>query len=246
MQAYKGSRDPALLILNLTSRWWCNFTPRPLYSREKPPSTNWTGDWVEPRAGLDALGKRKVSCPHWDSNSRPSRRHPSSYTDYATPIPILLIQTFLWLDSPYWDSASLPRLHNHTQTRHTLGRTPLHKWSARRRDLDLTTHNTRKRDRHPFPRRDSNPQSQQASGHRPTLDRAATGIGIYIDVYDVMNEDPVSLCLRVLSRPVDARKRSTVEVKDRLSWLRFLPTKRTTHRICLKETILTLILRIKT
>ena len=31
----------------------------------------------------------------------------------------------------------------------TLGRTPLHKWSARRRDLYMTTHNTHKR--HPWP-----------------------------------------------------------------------------------------------
>jgi hypothetical protein len=42
----------------------------------------------------------------------------------------------------------------------TLGRTPLDEWSAPRRDLYLTTHNTY--DRHPCPRRDSNPQSQQA------------------------------------------------------------------------------------
>ena len=48
----------------------------------------------------------------------------------------------------------------------TVGRTPLDKWSARRRDLYLTTRNTR--DRYACPRRDSNRQSQQASGHRPT------------------------------------------------------------------------------
>ena len=48
----------------------------------------------------------------------------------------------------------------------TLGRTPLDAWLARRRDLYLTTYNNR--NRHPCPRRDSNPQSQQASGRRPT------------------------------------------------------------------------------
>jgi hypothetical protein len=48
----------------------------------------------------------------------------------------------------------------------TLSRTPLDEWSARRRDLYLTTHNTH--NRHPCPPRDSNPQSQQASGRRPT------------------------------------------------------------------------------
>ena len=40
--------------------------------------------------------------------------------------------------------ASLSRLHYHTQTHTTLGRTPLYEWSARRRDLYLTTHNTHK------------------------------------------------------------------------------------------------------
>ena len=47
---------------------------------------------------------------------------------------------------------------NHTQRRTTVGRTPLDEWSARRRDLYLTTHNTQ-RDKHPCHRRDWNPQS---------------------------------------------------------------------------------------
>jgi hypothetical protein len=47
-----------------------------------------------------------------------------------------------------------------------VGRTPLNEWSARRRDLYLTTHNTH--DKHPCPRWDSNTRSQQASGRRPT------------------------------------------------------------------------------
>jgi len=59
---------------------------------------------------------------------------------------------------------TVPGLLHHT--RHiTVGRTPLDEWSARRRDLYLTTLTT---DKHPWPRWDSNPQSQQASGHRPT------------------------------------------------------------------------------
>jgi len=45
-----------------------------------------------------------------------------------------------------------------------LGRFPPDEWSARGGDLYLTTHNIQKR--HPWPRRDSNPQSQQASGRR--------------------------------------------------------------------------------
>jgi len=53
-------------------------------------------------------------------------------------------------------------------SRHTtLDWTPLDEWSARRRDLYLTKHNTHKRQTHPCQRQDSNPQSQEASGHRP-------------------------------------------------------------------------------
>jgi hypothetical protein len=52
------------------------------------------------------------------------------------------------------------------KTHHTR-RTPLDEWSARRRDLYLTTHNNHKR-QISCPRRDSNPQSQQANGGRPT------------------------------------------------------------------------------
>jgi len=40
---------------------------------------------------------------------------------------------------------------------HTFGRTPLDEGSARHKDLSLTTHNTHKT--HPFPTRDSNPES---------------------------------------------------------------------------------------
>jgi hypothetical protein len=49
----------------------------------------------------------------------------------------------------------------------TLGKTPLDEGPARRRELYLTTHNTHNRQTS-MPRRDSNPQSQQASGRRPT------------------------------------------------------------------------------
>jgi hypothetical protein len=54
--------------------------------------------------------------------------------------------------------------------RATFGRIPLDEWSARRRELYLTTHNTHNRqtDKHPCPGWDSNPQSQQASSRRPT------------------------------------------------------------------------------
>jgi len=60
-------------------------------------------------------------------------------------------------------ASSFLRFLDHTR-RITVGRTSLDEWSARRRDLYLTTHNTH--NRHPCPRWDSNPHSQQASGRR--------------------------------------------------------------------------------
>ena len=54
-----------------------------------------------------------------------------------------------------------------TERRTTVGRTPLGEWSARRRDLYTWQHTTLTTDKHPCPRWDSNPRSQQASGRRP-------------------------------------------------------------------------------
>jgi hypothetical protein len=53
---------------------------------------------------------------------------------------------FLWLNSPQWARASsFTRFLDHTQRRTTVSRTPLNGWSARRRDLYLTTPNTHNR-----------------------------------------------------------------------------------------------------
>jgi len=62
-------------------------------------------------------------------------------------------------------ASSCSRFLDNTQRRATVGRTPLDEWSAHHRDLYLTTLTT---DKHPCPRWDSNLQSQQASGRRPT------------------------------------------------------------------------------
>jgi len=59
-------------------------------------------------------------------------------------------------------------LRNHTRSdKATLGGASLDEGSACHRDLYLTAQ-TLTRDRHPCSRQDSNPQSQQTSGHRPT------------------------------------------------------------------------------
>ena len=53
---------------------------------------------------------------------------------------------FFWRSSPQWARASLfTRFLDHTQRRTTVGRTPLDEWSARRRNLYRTTHNTQNR-----------------------------------------------------------------------------------------------------
>jgi hypothetical protein len=73
------------------------------------------------------------------------------------------ILTFFFRNGSTAPSGPRPHYRGFTITfRHTtFGRTPLHEWSARRRDLYLTSHNTHNR-------QTSNPQSQQASGRRPT------------------------------------------------------------------------------
>ena len=77
-------------------------------------------------------------------------------------------------------ASSFLRFLDHTQRRTTVGRTPVDEWSACRRDLYLTTHNTH-----------NGQTSVPPAGFEPTiwegerpqthaLDRAATGTGISI------------------------------------------------------------------
>jgi len=74
-----------------------------------------------------------------------------------------------WRYSRQWAMASsFTRFLDHTHQRTTISRTPLEEWSARRRDLYMTTHTTLTTDKRPCRRWDSNPQSQQGSGRRPT------------------------------------------------------------------------------
>jgi hypothetical protein len=84
----------------------------------------------------------------------------------------------LWRCDPTWVMASsFLRFLDHTQWRTTVGRTPLDEWSARRRDLYLTTHNTHNRQTS-MPPVEFEPTI--SGGERPqnyTLDRAATGSG---------------------------------------------------------------------
>ena len=85
-----------------------------------------------------------------------------------------VLRFFICCNSPQWARASsFTTFLDHTQRRTTVGRTPLDKWSARCRDIYLTTHNTH--NRHPFPRWHSNPQSKERSAFEP----AATATGSF-------------------------------------------------------------------
>ena len=86
-------------------------------------------------------------------------------------------------------ASSFFRFLDHTERRTTIGRTPLDEWSARRRDLYLTTHNTHNRQTSIPP---VGFEPTISAGERPqtyALDRAATGTGLQIIYYqnDVKN-----------------------------------------------------------
>jgi hypothetical protein len=51
--------DPYFLDLGTSWRWVVSFTSRPLYPRGKAPGTHSIGSWVDPRAGVDDVEKRK-------------------------------------------------------------------------------------------------------------------------------------------------------------------------------------------
>jgi len=93
--------------------------------------------------------------------------------DGSSLFTLLPIYIYIYIYIPLWRCgqtlamvSSLLRFLDQTQRRITVGRTPLEVWSARRRDLYLTTHNSH--NKHPCPRWDSNSRSQQASGRRQT------------------------------------------------------------------------------
>jgi hypothetical protein len=65
-----------------------SFTHRPLYPRETAPSTHWIGGWVGPRAGLDAVVKRKIPSPCGEWNPGRSAR---SLVTILTELPRLTL-----------------------------------------------------------------------------------------------------------------------------------------------------------
>ena len=94
------------------------------------------------------------SCGSWvgqsglDTGVPPSTTSFSSQFHYigATCLIIYIYFFSLWrCDAMRVMVSSFLRFLDHTQRRTSVGRTPLDEWSARRRDLYLTTHNTHNR-----------------------------------------------------------------------------------------------------
>ena len=83
-----------------------------------------------------------------------------------------------WRDGPQWARASsFTRFLYHTRRRTTVGSTPLDEWSARRKDLYLTTHNTHNRQT-TMPLVGFEPTSSPGERLQTYVsDRAATGTG---------------------------------------------------------------------
>jgi len=101
------------------------------------------------------------------------------YADWSTGFREKFVCLFVcfWRDSPQWAMASFTRFLDHTR-RTTVGRTPLDKWSARCRDLYLTTYNSRNRQTSMPP---VGFEPTISAGKRPQTyvsERAATGTGI--------------------------------------------------------------------
>ena len=97
---------------------------------------------------------------------------------------IIYIFFFLWRCDPTRIMASsFTRFLDYTQRRTTVGRTAPDEWSARRRDLYLTTHNTHNR-QISMPLVGFEPTI--SAGERPqtyALDHAATETGMYYILY---------------------------------------------------------------
>ena len=108
-----------------------------------------------------------------------------TYILYICIIYVIYIYFFLRCGPTRAMISSFLRFLHHTQWRTTVGRTPLDEWSARRRDLYLTTHNTHNRQTSMPP---AGFEPTISAGERPqtyALDRTATETGIYIYIYIV-------------------------------------------------------------
>ena len=162
-----------------------NWTVRPEITKLRPWQLNCVVNLeaiYDPRSYLNRLSIWNSFDEYWTSTSQLATWSAKIWTQITIRVRASLLQShmartsfvldsmlhiyFLFLVALRFDFGSWPPLtglRDHT----TLGNTPLDEWSARRRKLYLTTHNTHDRQAS-IPWRDSNPQSQRASGHTAT------------------------------------------------------------------------------
>jgi hypothetical protein len=90
-----GCTIPRSLNLGTMWRWGVSFTLRPIYLRRKNPAVLWIGGWVSPRAGLDAVAKRRIpALPGIEP--RLSSPRPSHYIDWAIQAPLTKRVQLAW------------------------------------------------------------------------------------------------------------------------------------------------------
>jgi hypothetical protein len=75
-----GGIAPPFLTSTLDEGEWSASHSSRFPSREKELGTRWIWDLVGPRAGLDAVEERRITCPCQESNPGPP---PRRYTDLA-------------------------------------------------------------------------------------------------------------------------------------------------------------------
>jgi len=168
--AQRVCRGIALLFMTaaLEGGWVVSITPRPHFTPVKDPvpivqeagwatGPVWTGGKIIPTEIRSRTVQPKVQL----LNRLSYRAHM-----YICVYIYIYIYIFTVAQQPP-SGTRFPRYRGFTiKPRHTtVGRTPLGKWSARCRDLYVTTHNIQTSKRQ---RRNSNPQPQQVSGRRLT------------------------------------------------------------------------------
>jgi hypothetical protein len=181
MKAQRGSRIWLYSFFNLGCRWgWVvNATPRP---GRFTPGKETRYQLYRRLGGLQGRSGRvrKISPPP-GFDPRTVQPVASRYTDCAIETCRRIYCIYIFSNGATAPSRPGPP---HCQgftiipNRHTtLGRTPLDEWSARRRDLCLTTHNTHKREICMLPAGFEPTIQARERPQTHALDRADTGIG---------------------------------------------------------------------